>query len=86
MSDKISICKLIGQSNYKVWSLRVQSLLVHGSLSDAIAEGVNPKREIDQKALANIRLTIEDGPLLQIQYSKTALEAWNEKSLQPKRV
>jgi len=26
--------------------------------------------------LANIRLIIEDGPLLQIQYSKTALEAW----------
>ena len=77
MSDKISICKLIGQSNYEVWSLRVQSLLVHGSLSDAIVEGVSPKPEIDQKALANIRLTIEDGPLLQIQYSKTALEAWN---------
>jgi hypothetical protein len=76
MSDKISICKLIGQSNYEVWSLRVQSLLVHGSLSDAIAEGTSPKKEIDQKALANIRLTIEDGPLLQIQYSKTALEAW----------
>jgi hypothetical protein len=54
MSDKISICKLIGQSNYEVWSLRVQSLLVHGSLSDAIAEGVTPKSEIDQKALANI--------------------------------
>jgi hypothetical protein len=76
MSDKISICKLIGQSNYEVWSLWVQSLLVHGSLSDAIAEGTSPKKEIDQKALANIRLTIEDGPLLQIQYSKTALEAW----------
>jgi len=66
MSDKILICKLIGQSNYKVWSLCIQSLLVHGSLSDAIAEGANPKLEIDQKALANIRLTIEDGPLLQI--------------------
>ena len=77
MSDKISIEKLIGQSNYEVWSLRVQSLLVKGSLSDAIEEGVTPKGEIDQKALANIRLTIEDGPLLQIQYSKIALEVWN---------
>jgi len=77
MSDKISICKLIGQCNYEVWSLRVESLLVKGSLSDAIAEGGNLKKEIDQKALANIRLTIEDGPLLQIQHSKTALEAWN---------
>ena len=66
MSDKISICKLIGQCNYKVWSLRVQSLLIYGLLSDAIVEGTNPKPEIDQKALANIRLTIKDGPLLQI--------------------
>jgi len=47
MSDKISIEKLIGQSNYEVWNLRVQSLLVKGSLSDAIEEGVTPKGEID---------------------------------------
>ena len=33
------------------------SLLIHGLLSDAIVEGTNPKPEIDQKALANIRLT-----------------------------
>ena len=70
MSDKISITKLIGQCNYKVWSLRIQSLLVHGSLSDAIVEGTNPKPDMDQKALANIRLTIEDGPLLQIKNSE----------------
>jgi hypothetical protein len=38
-------------------------------------EGTNPKPEINQKALANIRLIIKDGPLLQIQHSKTALEA-----------
>ena len=76
MSEKISIPKLIGQSNYEVWSLRVESLLVKGSLGDAIKEEATPKPEIDQKALANIRLTIEDGPLLQIRHSKTALEAW----------
>ena len=75
MSDKISITKLIGQCNDEVWSLRVESLLVKGSLSDAIVEGTGPKPEIDQKALANIRLTIKDGPLLQIRHSETALEA-----------
>jgi len=64
MSDKISICKLIGQCNYKVWSLWVESFLIKGSLSDAIAEEGNLKKKIDQKALANIRLIIEDGPLL----------------------
>ena len=66
MSDKILIPKLIGQYNYKVWSLRVQSLLVKGSLGDAIVEETTLKPEVDQKALANIRLIIEDGPLLQI--------------------
>jgi hypothetical protein len=76
MSEKISITKLTGQSNYEVWSLRVQSLLVERSLSNAIEDGASLKTEIDQKALANIRLTIEDGPLLQIRHSKTALEAW----------
>ena len=75
MSDKISITKLIGQCNYEVWSLQVESLLVKGSLSDAIVEGTSLKPEIDQKALANIRLIIKDRPLLQIQHSKTALEA-----------
>jgi len=66
MLDKILIEKLIGQSNYEVWSLWVQLLLIKGSLSDAIEEGVTLKGEINQKALANIRLTIKDGPLLQI--------------------
>ena len=47
MSDKISITKLIGQSNYEVWSLRVQSLLVYRLLSDAIEEGASPKPEVD---------------------------------------
>ena len=47
MSDKISICKLIGQSNYEVWSLCVQSFLVHGLLSDVIVEGTTLKLEVD---------------------------------------
>ena len=42
-------------------------------LSNAIEDGANLKMKIDRKALANIRLTIKDGPLL---HSKTALEAW----------
>ena len=76
MSEKISITKLTGQSNYEVWSLRVQSLLVKRSLSNAIVDdGASLKTETDQKALATIRLTIEDRPLLQIRHSKTALEA-----------
>ena len=47
MSEKISIPKLIGQSNYEVWSLWVESLLVKGSLGDAIEEQATLKVEID---------------------------------------
>ena len=47
MSEKISITKLTGQSNYKVWSLRVQSLLVKRLLSNAIKDGASLKMEID---------------------------------------
>ena len=47
MSDKILITKLIGQCNYEVWSLWVQSLLIKGSLSDAIVEETTPTPEVD---------------------------------------
>ena len=67
---------MIESYNYEVWSLWVQSLLVKGSLGDAIVEETTLKPEVNQKALANIRLIIKDGPLLQIQYTKTALKAW----------
>ena len=47
MSNKILIPKLIGQLNYEVWSLWVESLLVKGSLSDAIVEETTLKLEVD---------------------------------------
>ena len=47
MSDKISITKLIGQCNYEVWSLYIQSILVERLLSDAIEEGTSFKKETD---------------------------------------
>ena len=47
MSEKILIPKLIGQSNYEVWSLWVESLLIKGSLGDAIEEEATLKPEIN---------------------------------------
>ena len=47
MSEKISIPKIIGQSNYEVWSLWVESLLIKGSLSNAIEEEATLKLEIN---------------------------------------
>ena len=47
MSEKILITKFTGQSNYKVWSLRVQYLLVERSLSNAIVDGASLKTETE---------------------------------------
>jgi len=72
-SEKITVQKLKGASNYEVWALRMKSLLIKEGLEKAI-ETAN--HSDSAKALANIHLLCEDGPLLQIQQLKTAKEAW----------
>jgi len=79
-SDKINFPKLKGQSDYKIWKLRTEALLERENTISAIlvenqAEPTTTP-EIDRKALSTIRLLVEDGPLLQIQYSTTAIAAW----------
>ena len=64
MLEKISIIKLTGQLNYKVWSLQVQFFFIKKLLSNAIEDGTSLKMEIDQKAFTNIRLIIKNGPFL----------------------
>ena len=64
MTEKVTIAKLAGQSNYEVWALRIQSLLVEKGSSSAITTNSTISAEEDLKALATIRLVIEDGPLL----------------------
>jgi hypothetical protein len=67
-----------GASNYEVWALRTDSVLIKEGLKEAIINGPPlVTQEIDEKALADIRLLIEDGPLLQIRHVKSAKEAWN---------
>ena len=74
-SDKISFPKLKGQYDFKIWKLRTEALLERENTIQSITETTfNPA--VDKKALSTIRLLVEDGPLLQIQYSKTALAAW----------
>jgi len=76
-SDKITFPKLKGQSDFKIWRLRTEALLVRENTTSAIiAENLPVNLEIDRKALSTIKLLVEDGPLLQIQYSVTAKEAW----------
>ena len=77
-SDKIIIPKLKGATNYEIWALRTKSYLIKEGLKDSL-DNIPPiiSQDINDKALANIRLLIEDGPLLQIQYINTAKEAWD---------
>jgi len=75
-SDRISIQKLKGASNYEVWALRTEAFLIKEGLKDAITFPNLIDQEQINKALANIKLLVEDGPLLQIQHISTALEAW----------
>lgn len=63
-SEKITIQKLKGASNYEVWALRMKSLLIKEGLESAISANAN--HPDSAKALANIHLLCEDGPLLQI--------------------
>ncbi len=76
-NDKTQIAKLQGNFNYETWALRVESYLTREAQHKAVL--LDPP-EIDQdlnnKALANIRLLLEDGPLLQVQYITTAKGAW----------
>jgi len=72
--NKITIPKLLGQSNYEIWSLRMQSVLIEKGLGDYIISsfpttGLSELEIKDIKlkadrALALIRLSIADGPLL----------------------
>ena len=77
-SDKIIIPKLKGATNYEIWALRTKSYLIKEGLKDLL-DNILPiiSQDINDKTLANIRLLIEDGPLLQIQYINTAKEAWD---------
>ena len=76
-SERVIMPKLKGTSNYEVWALRTDAFLIKEGLKEAIiTERPNLEDSINDKALANIRLLVEDGPLLQIRHINTALEAW----------
>ncbi|POS85598.1 hypothetical protein EPUL_002138, partial [Erysiphe pulchra] len=67
--------KLKGTENYALWALRMSAYLRRqGFIS--ITETDNVNDEINQNALADIELCLEDGPLLQIQHITRAHELW----------
>jgi len=76
LSDKtFTFQRLKGQSNYEIWSLRMWSYLTEKGYIKAIEEPITRDESIKSRALAAIRLALEDGPLLQIQGSASAKDA-----------
>ena len=81
--------KLIGSSNYDLWSIRMEALLIERDYADVKnnavtleAAGNNESlyRELlvkTNKASALIKLTLGDGPLLQSRYISDANILWN---------
>ena len=74
-SEKISISRLKGIENYEVWAIRMTSLLTKEGVINTIHGVTDISTSDSEKALATIRLSLEDGPLLQIQHYTTAKEA-----------
>lgn len=74
LSDKtFAFSRLKGQENYEIWALRMESYLIEKNLYNSLD---NELDENTKRALAAIRLALEDGPLLQIQGTQNAKQAW----------
>ena len=74
----INIPKLQGSQNFIIWHLRASAYLIkegYGSFITDEASDIADKAK-SEKALAEIQLLCEDGPLIQIQGYKTAFSAW----------
>jgi hypothetical protein len=85
------IPKLKGSSNYDIWNLRLTSILVKEGCQEIITidptkltssnyEGIELLRlkELESKALAIIRLSLEDGPLLSTKEITSPYILWNK--------
>ena len=74
-TKEIALPKLKGTSNYIIQSLKTSAHLTKEGCLDAILNGDVSKAK-SEKALANIQLLCEDGPLLQIKHYTNAFAAW----------
>ena len=73
----IPIPKLKGSKNWDIWYIRIESILIEKGYYDVCSQPISsvidslPAKELEErkqlsfKALAFIRLALEDGPLLQ---------------------
>ena len=81
MVEQIKLPKLKGSSNYDIWAIRIEAILVEKGYYRYILN--NPATEnstLDDnayKAAALIKLALEDGPLLQTRYLDNPFLLWN---------
>ena len=61
--DKISIPKLKGSENYPIWVIRMSAVLVKEGQNKIITTD-DVSNDINDRALSNIQLYINDSPLL----------------------
>ena len=92
MAESIyKIPKLRGSSNYDIWTLRIGSILTKEgctkimqinpsslSLNNYTSEQLEALKEQEAKALSIIRLSLEDGPLLQTKEVNSPYILWNK--------
>ena len=90
MADSIfKVPKLKGSSNFDIWALRIRSILIQQDCADVMdidpsnltldqyPDTFDKLKEKESKALATIRLSLEDGPLLQTKEYTSPVELWN---------
>jgi hypothetical protein len=74
--DKISIPKLKGSENYPIWVIRMSAVLIKEGQNKIITID-DVSNNINDRALSNIQLYINDSPLLQIQNITRAYITWD---------
>jgi hypothetical protein len=67
--ESIKLPKLKGSSNYDIWAIRIEAILVEKGLYNYINNpSIDPLEEKALKATTLIKLALEDGPLLQTRF------------------
>jgi gag-polypeptide of LTR copia-type len=78
MSESIlKITRLTGSDNYDIWAIRMEAVLTEKGYFSVMTSSEAIGDELKAKALAYIRLSLADGPLLQIRNIRDPLQAWN---------
>jgi hypothetical protein len=80
---KYNIPKLIGSKNYNIWAIKIKSILLEKELNYPVFNNIE-ELNIDQeaykdialKATSLIRLSLEDGPLLQTATIENPYKLW----------